>query len=29
MNTKLFQDKVITVLETSHMMMSENMGMKL
>ena len=29
MNTKLFQDKVITALQTSHMMMSENMGIKI
>ena len=29
MNTKPFQDMVITVLQTSHVMMSENMGIKI
>jgi len=29
MNTKVFQDMVITVLHTSHVMMSENMGIKI
>jgi hypothetical protein len=29
MNTKLFQDMVITVLQTSRVMMSEDMGMKI
>lgn len=29
MNTKLFFDMVITVLQTSHVMMSENMGIKI
>lgn len=29
MNTKVFQDMVITVLQTSHVMMSENMGIKI
>jgi hypothetical protein len=29
MNTKLLQDKVITVLQTSHVMMSDNIGIKI
>jgi len=29
MNNEVFLNKVITVLETSHVMMSENLGMKL
>lgn len=29
MNKKVFPDMVITVLQTSHEMMSENMGIKI